>query len=272
MAQQTTRLTHGDLAWREAGTGSPMLLLHGIGAGSASWVGQLQALSAAWHVMAWDAPGYGGSTPLADSAPLAADYAAVLEDFVRKRKLGPIVLVGHSLGALMAAAVAARAEVAMSALVLVSPALGYGKAAAGLRERKWRERIEMVDRLGIAGMAEQRSAALCAPGASAASVQTVRDNMARATAGGYKQAAHLLAHDDLLTHLLRVRVPTAVLCGALDTITPPLACKAMAEAVQAPYTELNGVAHACYVEDPAQFNAALLRILSGMRARSESNV
>ena len=188
---QTLALATGPLAWREAGAGMPLLLLHGIGSGSASWAGQFEGLANAFHPMAWDAPGYGGSAPLAEPQPRAAQYAAVLEAFVRQRELGPVVLVGHSLGAIVAAAVAARAATPVRALVLASPARGWGNAAPELRERKLRERIEGIDRLGIEGLAAQRSAALCAPGASAASVEAVRQNMARATPGGYKQAAHL---------------------------------------------------------------------------------
>ena len=265
-ALQNIKLAHGMLAWREAGTGPPLVMLHGIGSGSGSWAGALAELCKTWHVMAWDAPGYGGSAPLVESAPMAAHYAAVLEDFVRRRGLGPVVLVGHSLGAIVAAAVAARHEITVSALVLVSPAQGYGHAAAEVRETKYQERLTMVDQLGIAGMAAQRSAALCAPGASASCIETVRENMALATVGGYKQAAHMLAHDDLLSHLRQVQIPMAVMCGEHDTVTPPAACRQVAVAVRAPYTSLRGVAHACYVEDPAQFNAALMKVHSALPA------
>ena len=265
-ALQNIKLAHGILAWREAGTGPPLVVLHGIGSGSGSWDGALAELCKAWRVMAWDAPGYGGSAPLAQSAPMAVHYAAVLEDFVRQRKLGPVMLVGHSLGAIVAAAVAARHEIAVSALVLVSPALGYGQAAAEVRETKYRERLTMVDQLGIAGMAAQRSAALCAPGASSACTEAVRENMALATAAGYKQAAYMLAHDDLHSHLRQVQIPIAVMCGEHDTVTPAAACRQVAVAVRAPYTALRGVGHACYVEDPTQFNAALMKVQSALPA------
>ena len=263
---QNIKLAHGMLAWREAGTGPPLVLLHGIGSGSGSWDGALAELSKTWRVIAWDAPGYGGSAPLVESAPLAAHYAAALENFLHQRAPWPLVLVGHSLGAIVAAAVAARHEITVNALVLVSPALGYGQAAAEVRESKYRERLTMVDQLGIAGMAAQRSAALCAPGASASCIEAVRQNMALATVGGYKQAAYMLAHDDLLSHLRQVQIPTAVMCGEHDTVTPPDACRQVAVAVGAPYTSLRGVAHACYVEDPAQFNAALMKVLSALPA------
>ena len=45
------------LAWRESGDGVPVVLLHGVGSGSASWEAQLAGLGAAYRVIAWDAPG-----------------------------------------------------------------------------------------------------------------------------------------------------------------------------------------------------------------------
>ena len=44
-------------AYREAGQGQVLILLHGISSGSASWVNQLAVLSHHFHVIAWDAPG-----------------------------------------------------------------------------------------------------------------------------------------------------------------------------------------------------------------------
>ena len=254
---------HGQIAWREAGHGTPLLLLHGIGSGSGSWAGQFDALARDYRVLAWDAPGYGDSDPLAVAHPLGNDYAAALTGLLAAAQVQePVIVVGHSLGAIVAAAWAARQPGRVSALVMASPARGYRSAPADVRESKYRERVELVQRLGIARMAAERSAALCAPGASAAALEAVRSNMARATPGGYVQAAWMLAHDDLLAHLKDAPRPRAVLCGELDRTTPPDACEEVARKCRTPFVPLRGVAHACYVEDPAQFNAALLACLN----------
>lgn len=260
-ALRETACSHGSVAWREAGQGLPLVLLHGIGSGSASWAGQLETLASAHRVIAWDAPGYGGSSPLPSPRPLARDYAQVLSEFLQGLQIDELVLLGHSLGAIMAAAWAAEPTARLHALVLASPARGYATASPQVRDTKYRERIELVERLGIEGMAAQRAAGLCAAGAAPPVIEQVRRNMARATPGGYAQAAHLLAHDDLLSHLHKVRTPVSVLCGGLDQVTPPAACAQLANEVSAPFHLLDGVAHACYLEDPAQFNAALLKLL-----------
>src|SRR5690606_15255754 len=109
--------------------------------------------------------GYGDSAPLAAPGPRADDYADVLEAWLDAIGVDEAVVLGHSLGALSAAAWAQRAPRRVRALVLASPARGYGRADAAVREAKLRERAELV-RQGMAAAAAARSANLCAPGAS----------------------------------------------------------------------------------------------------------
>lgn len=272
--QRFATIAHGRIGWRETGSahaGLPALvLLHGIGSGAASWQAQLDGFSKRGRrVLAWDAPGYGESAGLPGDRPLGADYAQALSQWLAAAGVDELVLVGHSLGALIACAWAAQPNTKLRALVLACPARGYGLAEAGVREAKWRERIEAITRLGPAGLAAERAARLCAPGAPAEAVERVRVNMARVTPRGYSQAAHLLAYDDLAGHLARVpRGTTAVhvLAAALDRITPPEACADLAREAGAPFTLLEGVAHACYVENPTAFDAALEPVLAAAAA------
>lgn len=256
------RCSQGELAWREAGTGPALVLLHGIGSGSGSWLGQFEGLADRYRLLAWDAPGYGASAPLREAHPRAEHYVQALDEWLQALEIEKPVLLGHSLGAIVAAAWAAARPDAVGALVLASPARGYGQAEPAVKEAKYRERIALVERLGIEGLAATRAAGLCAPRADAQAVEQVRWNMARATPGGYVQAAHLLAHDDLMAHLRQAPAPRAVLCGEHDRVTPPEACEAVALEAGAPFVRLPGVGHACYVEDARRFNDELDRCLS----------
>ena len=63
-------------------------------------------------------------------------------------------------------------------------------------------------------------------------------------------------------------MPSLVLCGSADTVTPEAGCRRVAAAIPgAVYGSLPGLGHASYVEDPARFNAALLRFISGTDKR-----
>jgi pimeloyl-ACP methyl ester carboxylesterase len=91
----------GTLSYRTAGTGTPLVLLHGVGMQSAAWEPQIAALSQSTHVVALDMPGHGGTAPLPKGAVLP-DYVNWLHAALTALDLGPVNLAGHSMGALIA--------------------------------------------------------------------------------------------------------------------------------------------------------------------------
>ena len=164
-AQQAVTAAGQTVGYREAGAGAlvnhdalPLVLLHGIGSGAASWVQQFEALGGTRRVLAWDAPGYGASTPVVPASPNATDYAEVLRGWLDALGIERCVLVGHSLGAIIAGAFAAANPQCVAGLLLLSPAGGYGAAAADVRESKRDQRLAMLAELGPQGLAEKRSA------------------------------------------------------------------------------------------------------------------
>ncbi len=81
--------------YSEAGAGTPLVLLHGIGSAARAFDDQLAGLSDRLHVIAWDAPGYGGSTSLASESPKARDYALALAAMLDALGIPACHLVGH---------------------------------------------------------------------------------------------------------------------------------------------------------------------------------
>nr|WP_242538587.1 alpha/beta fold hydrolase [Trinickia acidisoli] len=240
---------------------APLVLLHGIGSGAASWVQQFEVLGAARRVLAWDAPGYGASTPVAARSPIAADYALRLRGWLDALGIARCVLVGHSLGAIVAGAFAAAASERLDGLLLLSPAGGYGAAPQAVRAQKRDARLAMLAELGSAGLARQRSDNMLSSHADDASRAWVRWNMARVVPHGYAQATHLLANADLVADLAAARTiytgPVEVAVGEDDAITPPAACEAIARAANAPFAIVPGAGHAGYVEAPDVYNALI---------------
>ncbi|MGH7003912.1 MAG: alpha/beta fold hydrolase, partial [Alphaproteobacteria bacterium] len=112
-------------SYAAAGTGPRTLLfLHGIGGNRDSFAEQLPRLAKDWRVLSWDMPGYGASpavTPLTFET-LAEAVTAVL-DAERAEKA---VLVGHSLGGMIAQEAAARFPQRVAGLVLFATAPAFG--------------------------------------------------------------------------------------------------------------------------------------------------
>lgn len=245
-----------------AGAAATQVLLHGIGSASGSWLAQLQQARAgarpASHLLAWDAPGYGASTALPKQAPDASDYARRMWAWLDALGLPhPVTLVGHSLGALMAAAAAVQAPARVARLVLLAPAQGYARSDTGLREKKLHDRLANLAALGPAGIARQRAPAMLSADADATQIAFVEHVMAQIDPAGYTQAARMLAGGDLITDLRRVSCPVTIGNGESDTITPPEAARELALAVGARFVSLGAVGHSCPLQAAARVNHLL---------------
>ena len=244
--------------WIEAGEGAALVLLHGIGSGAVSWEEQITSFADRHRVVAWDAPGYGGSAPLGPPAPAASDYAGALAGFLRAAGIDRFHLIGHSLGALMACAFARLWPERLLSLLIAAPAAGYGTADAELREARRTARLDLLEQLGPEGMARERYGALLSDNAPPRARERVRAAMARIRPDGYRQAVEMLAAGDIHADAREVRLPATVVVGGVDRVTPPDGCRDVAKSfARSRFAILPGLGHACYVEGPDAFNRAL---------------
>lgn len=253
----------GQVEYRQAGAapkGVTHVLLHGIGSGSANWLMQLQAAAQtpALGVLAWEAPGYGNSSPVTPEHPVADDYARRLWAWLDALGVTqPVTLVGHSLGALMATRAAVLRPAQVARLVLLAPAQGYARASAEVRDKKRDDRLATLAALGPQGMARKRGAALLSAAAAPGQVAYIQAMMASIHPAGYTQATHLLAGGDLLTDLAQVRCQVAVASGLADSTTPPAGCQNVAVAAGVSWLDLGNAGHACALEAFEEVNALL---------------
>ena len=251
----------GSLACRMAGTGrSPtIVLLHGIGSGSGSWVGQLRDLGDRFHLVAWDAPGYGDS-PIGNlpETPTASDYSAALAGLLDALEIDRALLVGQSLGAIMATRFAVERPQRVAGLLLAAPARGYGFLSAAQQDQRQRERIDRYVALGAVAHAAERAPNMLPPDADPDDLDLAVATMARIGEAGYRRAAHLLATSDILHDVPRLMARTTVLAGGQDRQVPSETCRLIAETVPggAAFSVLEGAGHAVYFARAA-FNAHL---------------
>lgn len=247
---------------RPAPSGPVLVLLHGVGSNAATFTPLLDHLPRDWRVIAWNAPGYGRSRPLDAEWPLAIDYAGALRRFLDSLDLDRVILVGHSLGCLMGAAFAAAHRDRVARLLLSSPALGHGVPRGAALSPAAQARVDDLAELGPEAFARQRAPRLVhEPERNPKIVERVREAMSHVSLDGYPQAARMLASGRLLDDAERLQVPTDVIVGTEDVVTPPESARRAHAALRPEWrgalTLVPAAGHALYQQAPAAFAAAL---------------
>jgi pimeloyl-ACP methyl ester carboxylesterase len=260
----TLEVSGATFSYLDQGRGVALVLLHGIGSAARSFDRQLAALSARWRVVAWDAPGYGGSRDLPMEGPTAGDYASALAGFLGALDIQTCHLLGHSLGCLMAARFAALHPGRVLSLTLCSIAGGHARLSAEERRKLLDQRINDVAALGPQGMAERRAPRLLGPTAPPDALGRLIDTMGSVRPHGYGQAARMLSTGDIEADIARLPADLAgqVIYGDSDVITPPQRNREIAAAWPGATVDvITGAGHALYLEQPDRFNTILIDFL-----------
>jgi pimeloyl-ACP methyl ester carboxylesterase len=257
VAATTTDVDDGPIAWREAGAGETVVLLHGLGGSRTAWGPQLEALSAHHRVVAWDLPGYGASAPLDDplTFPALADAVARLLDALATDRAH---VVGLSMGGIIALHAAVRHPDRVRSLALLSTSPAFGLDST--RPEDWRAaRLGPLDAGREPGeYAVGVITAIAGPGISSATVAEQAAAMGRITGPALRRAIDCLVTHDLRGRLGEITAPTLVLTGELDRETPPAYGRALADALPAATLRVvPAVGHLLPAEAPAVVNAAL---------------
>ena len=246
-----------------APTRPPVLLMHGIGGGREAWGDAGSATGAAlaeagFSALALDFPGYGLSAPIDpfDLAGLARSVIALIDAL----GAGAAVLVGHSMGGMVAQEVAALAPGRVAGLVLASTSPAFGKPGGDWQRGFLQSRFAPLDAgLGMAGLAAQLVPAMVAPGTAPAVIAAAQALMAGVPEATYRSAVSALIAFDRRADLPAIRVPTLVITGEHDATAPPEVSRRMAERIPgAVCTIVPGAGHLLNLEQPQAFNAALL--------------
>lgn len=222
-----------------------LVFVHAAGSSGDEWVQQRLAFAARHDVATPDLPGHGRSAepPLRSIADMAAWIA-------RTQDVRDAVVIGHSMGAAVSVALAARHP--LRALALVGAARRL-RVPEGFLERVARDPSVAVERLASSGFARGARAALV----EKASAYLARTDPAVLAADFAASAAF-----DAAEHLSSVTVPTLVVAGAEDRMTSPEDSRAVARGIRgAELAVIEGAGHMVMLERPRELNERLERFL-----------
>jgi 3-oxoadipate enol-lactonase len=246
----------------EAGTGAPLLLLHGFPLDRTLWAPQLAAPAPGIQYLAPDLPGCGESVACADpSFDAWADWVAGLLDTLRIERA---MIGGFSMGGYLAFALWRRHPQRVRALVLADTRAGADDDA-GRAKRRAMQGLALAE--GPGAIAEQMI-----PGMVGRTSRETRPKvvgsleamMRRASVGGITDCLQaMIDREDSAPTLATITVPTLIICGEEDALTPAAESRAMQAAIPGSRLALvPGAGHASNFEAPEVFNALLSEFLT----------
>ena len=246
-------LASGDaIGVEEAGGGDalPIVFLHGVGSDKSVWAPQLEHFGAARRAVAFDYPGYGESDPAAP-ASTRDDFAAAILAAMDALGIDRVHICGLSLGGVIAIAMHHAAPERCASLILADSFAAHPDGQA-IYDRSVAASEEMSE------LAASRTPVLLAPGASEELHAQVRETMARIDPEAFRIGAKAVWLADQRTRVAAIAVPTLVLVGDQDTVTPPDLSQELAGAIDgAELHVLAGAGHLSNVERPGDFNSAV---------------
>jgi pimeloyl-ACP methyl ester carboxylesterase len=260
-----TEVDGARLHYTEAGEREPALvLLHAFPLHSGMWAPQLEQLSSRWRVIAPDLLGFGGSdAPESLSRYTMLGYADLVAGLLDHLGLERVVLGGLSMGGYVSFAFIRQYADRVAGLVLADT-----RAEADTPEvfERRTNQQDQVARIGTAALVEVLLAGLLSEHTRSSRlglVEKVRRLMAN-PAAGYIGALEAMKHrPDATGELAEIAVPTLVVVGEDDTLSPPDVARAMQERIPgAELAVLPRAAHLSNLEAAEEFNAAVAGFLS----------
>ena len=252
--RRVSYLTAGDSA-----AAPSILLIHGSGVSAGAWVNQLRGSLTAFRVAAIDLPGHGKSDPIPRAS--VEEYAETVAEFLEALGSGPVLVVGHSLGGAIAIALAAQRPHAVTGLVLLASC-----AKLPWVDSSWGRLLPYVPgplwKTFFISTAQKLLFARGVPGhAVSLGMQELRSCRAETILKDLQAAKAM----DLTQQATGLDVPTLILCGSQDRLTPPALSADLKGLIPGSrLTLVEGAGHMLLLEVPTRVNEEVLNFAKSL--------
>jgi pimeloyl-ACP methyl ester carboxylesterase len=268
MSKGLARVRGIDVSYDDTGgSGAGLVLLHGFPFGRSMWRGQAEALGGEFRVVAPDLRGSGETPPGVGDVTmetLAEDVAALLDEL----NLGRVVLGGLSMGGYVAFEFFRKFPERVRALVLADTR-PQADTEEGRRAREENARRALKE--SMAPIVESLLPKVLSAGTRERGGEVsgrVRAMILGASPEGAAASVRAMAARRDQTDLLpSINVPTLILVGSEDAVTPPADAEAMGAKIEGSrLVVVEGAGHLSNVERPEEFNRALVEFMRGLPA------
>ncbi len=240
------------IGYEEAGGGggTPIVFLHGVGSDKSVWRPQVAEFGRTRRAVAFDYPGYGDSDP-APEGTIRDDYAATIFAAMDQLGIERAHVCGLSLGGVAAIAMHHVQPDRCASLILADTFAAHPDGR-GIYDRS------VAGSSNLRAMAEARVDVLLAQPADAAVRREVVETMARIDPAAYRIGAEAVWLADQRDRASAIEVPTLILCGTEDKVTPPSLSEELAGLIPGARLQMiEGAGHIGNLEKPGPFNRAV---------------
>ena len=257
--RQYVKLKTGQVSFRQAGQGNDLVLLHGLAGNSRTWQKQFDYFSKQFRVTAWDAPGYGESDSVTGDVNV---YTQLLNEFTNAIGLKTFILLGHSMGGIVAGNFSSQFPERVSKLILSCTFLGHKQSKGSPLSKNYRLRLAQFDKMTSINYGYARAKSMTAPGCDPNILCNFAQIAAETRKEGLQNAMRVILEANNGPSFVSLNMPVLVLAGELDTTVSKSLTEAMVSAIpnSIPYIKvlyLKNVAHAPYMASPDNYNSAL---------------
>lgn len=244
---------------------TPLVLLHGVGADGRMFAPVTERLPDATRAIVWNLPGYGGK-PL--EGPLTfPGLAAALASELDAQGAAPAVVLGHSIGGMLALEFAATFPERVRALILSATTPAFGSRDGAFQREFLKARLAPLDAgRTMAELAPEFAPKLVGSGAAPEAAPIAASLMAELPEATFRAGLTCLVTFDRRADLASIAVPTLLIAGDEDTNAPLKTMTRMAEAIPGAGLEvLSGIGHLAPLECPGRYADVVRTFLSELQ-------
>jgi len=248
-----------EIGYVEAGSGAltPIVFLHGVGSDKSVWHPQLDHFGKTRRAIAFDYPGYGDSDP-AFKGTTRDDYAAAILSAMDSLGVRRAHVCGLSLGGVVAIAMHHAAHDRCASLTLADTFAVHPDGRA-IYDRS------IAGSADLPAMAEARVDVLLRQPADPEVRREVVETMSRIDPAAYRIGAEAVWLADQRARAGAINVPTLVLVGDQDKVTPPALSSELVDLIPEAHMQvIEGAGHLGNLEKPAEFNRLVEDFLRGL--------
>jgi 3-oxoadipate enol-lactonase len=218
MDYKTTLVNGLNIHYCVAGAGPDVIFLHGWASSSQMWGGLLTQLAADYRCWSLDLPGFGDSDKPAPSWYSIPNYTLMVMEFARLLDLGPLRLVGHSMGGLIALDLGARHPELVERLVAINPVVtGRPRLRPLARPAYSRHFLHWALRLSPMVMEPIMANPIGLRAGGLHSIRRRTEEFFKSTADSLVSSGRAIVGYDLTPLLDRIVAPTLIIVGDRDT-------------------------------------------------------